>query len=88
MSIDFSCMFDGVIWSCLMSMASAPASSECVWFLMFPSRGQIPESTVPTLTRGTAELSATSHPSGALANGDDPMAFVRIIEFIYCYSMK
>ena len=39
------------IWSCLESTASALASSECVRFWIFPSRGQIPGTSGPIPTR-------------------------------------
>ena len=69
--------------SCLESTASALASSECVRFWIFPSRGQIPGTSGPIPTRDAIKSSGQESPIGTICIGRGfDVCFVRIIEFI------
>ena len=69
--------------SCVESTASALASSECVRFWIFPSRGQIPGTSGPIPTRDAIKSSGQESPIGTICIGSGcDVCFVRIIEFI------
>ena len=69
--------------SCVESTASALASSECVRFWIFPSRGQIPGTSGPIPTQDAIKSSGQESPIGTICIGSGcDVCFVRIIEFI------